>query len=168
MIPPSHLNALRVIYHHLQNTDIHWALTGSFSFALQGVPVEPHDIDLQTDRDGAYAIERLFHEHVVRSVAYWATPAMRSHFGFMEIAGVKVEIMGAIQKHLADGTWEEPVNVEQYRRFVNVENMQIPVLSLEYEYQAYTIIGRLEKARLLREWLNHQGGKQEKCGDTPT
>jgi hypothetical protein len=168
MIPPSHLNALRVIYHHLQNTDIHWALTGSFSFALQGVPVEPHDIDVQTDEAGAYAIERLFREHVVQPVAYWASEHMRSHFGVLEIAGVTVEIMGEIQKRLADGTWEEPVNVEQYRRFVNIENMQVPVLSLEYEYQAYSIMGRLEKARLLREWLDSQSHRQERSGNSST
>lgn len=153
MIPPSHLNALRIIYEQLRNTDIHWALTGSLNFALQGVPVEPRDIDIQTDEAGSYAIERLFREHVVRPVAFRASERMRSHFGVLEIAGVEVEIMDEIQKRLADGTWEEPIRVEQHRRFVKVDDMLIPVLALEYEYQAYSIMGRSEKARMLQEWL---------------
>jgi len=31
--------------------------------------------------------------------------------------------------------------------------MRIPVLSLEYEYQAYLKLGRIEKAEMLRSWL---------------
>jgi hypothetical protein len=45
--------------------------------------------------------------------------------------------MGDIQKRTDEKTWEEPVRVETYRRWVNFDEMQIPVLSLEYEYQAY-------------------------------
>jgi hypothetical protein len=37
-----------------------------------------------------------------------------------------------------------------------IEGIQIPVLSLEYEYQAYLKLGRIEKAERLKKWL--QGG----------
>jgi hypothetical protein len=46
------------------------------------------------------------------------------------------------------------VNLDCYKRFVEIEKMKIPVLSLEYEYQAYLKLGRVEKAKLLRDWLN--------------
>jgi len=36
--------------------------------------------------------------------------------------------------------------------------MQVPVLSLEYEYQAYLKLGRIDKAEMLRKWLQ---GKNE-------
>lgn len=36
--------------------------------------------------------------------------------------------------------------------------MQVPVLSLEYEYQAYLKLGRIDKAEILRKWLQ---GKNE-------
>ncbi|MFU8772482.1 MAG: nucleotidyltransferase domain-containing protein [Anaerolineales bacterium] len=42
--------------------------------------------------------------------------------------------------------WEEPFKVEQYRHWVNFEEMKIPVLSLEYEHQAYLKLGRIVKA----------------------
>lgn len=32
--------------------------------------------------------------------------------------------------------------------------MQIPVLSLEYEYQAYLKLGRVNKAKMLWKWLH--------------
>ncbi|HEX7065215.1 MAG TPA: hypothetical protein VF199_09155 [Bacillales bacterium] len=48
------------IYERLQEQKIPWVLTGSLAFAMQGVPLTPNDIDIQTDRDGAVAIENLF------------------------------------------------------------------------------------------------------------
>ena len=44
---------------------INWAVTGSLRLALQGVPIEVHDIVIQTDKDGAYAIERCFIEYAI-------------------------------------------------------------------------------------------------------
>ncbi len=37
------------------------------------------------------------------------------------------------------------------RRFVRVEDMDIPVLALAYEAQAYRHLGRLERAAMLQE-----------------
>jgi hypothetical protein len=61
--------------------------------------------------------------------------------------------MGDIQKRLDDQTWEEPVKVECHRLWVGINGMRIPVLSLEYEYQAYLKLGRSEKAEMLKKWL---------------
>jgi hypothetical protein len=83
----------------------------------------------------------VFQALVTRKVTFSSTKNIRSHFGALVIDGVKVEIMGAIQKRLPDGTWEEPVRVERYKRFVEIEDMHIPVLSLEYEYSAYLKMG---------------------------
>lgn len=137
----------------LASTDVNWVVTGSLGFALQGMPVEPHDIDIQSDEKGVYEIERLFSEYVTRPVALSSTETMHSHFGALSIDSLKVEIMGDIQKRLSDGTWEAPVDLNRYKRFVEIEGMRIPVLSLEYEYQAYLKLGRIERAEMLKNWL---------------
>jgi hypothetical protein len=148
-----HMSVLRTIYNRLSTTEVNWALTGSLSFALQGVPVDPNDIDLQTDEAGAYEVERRLAEFVVRPVALLITEKMRSHFGTLVIAGITVEIMGDIQKRQTDGTWSECVDLRCHKRFVEVEGMHIPVLSLEYEYEAYMMLGRVETAQLLQQSL---------------
>ena len=121
--------------------------------ALQGVPVEVHDIDIQTDRDGAYEIERRLSEYVKQPVQYSAAERIRSHLGKLEIDGIQVEIMGEVQKRLDDERWEEPVDVEHYRHWIEIDGMKIPVLWLDYERQAYLKLGRFEKAEMLRKWL---------------
>ncbi len=156
MIDFVHLNVLRKIHARLHNTSVNWVVTGSLGFSLQGVPVEPNDIDIQTDEAGAYEIEHRFSDAVIKKVEFSSTERIRSYFGALQIDGIKVEIMGDIQKRSADGVWEREVDLVRYKRMVEIEGMQVPVLSLEYEYQAYLKLGRIEKAEVLRKWLDSE------------
>jgi len=153
MIEPQYLHAIRKICVRLSGFQNNWAITGSLGMALQGMDIEIHDIDIQTDQHGAYQIESLFSEYVVQAVHYSASERLRSHFGSLEVDGVRVEIMGNIQKLLENQVWEEPLKVENYRQWVRLEGIQVPVLSLEYEYQAYKKIGRIEKAVTIKQWI---------------
>jgi len=153
MISPSHSEALRKISMRLKDKDICWAVTGSMNMAMQGMPVMVHDIDLQTNESGAYEMEALLKEYVVIPVRYLSSERMRSHLGKLIIDGVEVEIIGGLQKLLPDGTWESPVDVSAYSCLVAFEGIQVPGLTLAYEYQAYVTLGRLQKAELLRQWL---------------
>jgi len=130
-----------------------WVITGSLGFALQGMAIDVRDVDLQTDADGAYEIERRLSRYSVRRVAFSGTDRIRSHFGALEIDGIQVEIMGALQKFLPEGRWEEPVDVSSHRRWVDWEGLRLPVLSIAYELQAYTIMGRTGRADRLKQWL---------------
>lgn len=138
----------------LADPPLEWALTGSTSFALQGVPVEPNDVDVQTTESGAYEIEQRLAEHVVEPVSFQSSAGIRSHFGTLSIDGVTVEIMGAVQKRLADGTWEPPVDIEAHRQFVHFRDDHVPVLALGYEARAYEQLGRTERAQLLRDYID--------------
>lgn len=118
MLPWRHLAALREIEARLRGSGVRWALTGSASFAPQGVPVEARDIDVQTDAAGAYSLAGRFAEAVTRPVAFSEAGRMRSHFGALRLYGVTVELMGDIAKRLPDGRWEEPVDLGVRMRFV--------------------------------------------------
>ena len=153
-IGQQHRTALHKLCEWLADSNVNWVLTGSMAFALQGLPVTPDDIDVQTDEAGAYAIERLFAEDVVQPVAFSGTQRIRSHFGVLRIAGVVVEIMGDVEKRLADGRWQAAPNLNQHKRFVAVDGMAVPVLSLAYEAEAYRLMGRVETVDILQSWIN--------------
>ncbi len=154
MIEKEHFKALRVLYSYLEHSSINWVLTGSLGMALQTVDVEVHDIDIQTDRNGAYEIEKLLSKHIKTPVRYLKSERIRSHLGTFEVAGIKVEVMGDLQKLLENDIWEEPVVIERYKRWLEVEGMKIPVLSLGYEYEAYRKLERPEKIKILKRWLD--------------
>ena len=128
--------------------------------ALQGMEVEVHDIDLQTDEAGAYEIARCCAEYGVEPVCYLASERICSHLGALEIDGIEVEIIGALQKLRPDQTWEPPVDVTRHRRWIEIKTedapLRTPVLSLAYEYRAYLQMGRHEKAARLKAYLEAQ------------
>lgn len=159
MIDSQYIKVLMKIYEKLHKSAVSWVVTGSLNFALHGLPVEVHDIDIQTDRKGAYEIEHLFSEFMTKKITYRVSRHIRSYFGVFTLDNITVEIMGDIQKKLKDGTWEKPVNVNNYREVINFEGMEIPVLSLEYEQKAYRQLGRIGKVKLLKNHLKSHNRK---------
>ncbi len=160
MIQGKHVQVLRKICERLSGADVNWVVTGSLSLAIRGVAVEPHDIDIQTDRQGAYEIERLLSEFVTRKVELSSSESarIRSHFGALVVDEITVEIMGDIEHLLEEGTWEPPPDLNAHKQFVEIAGMRIPVLSVEYEYQAYLKLGRLDKAQRYKQALEAEEG----------
>ncbi|MFB6185836.1 MAG: nucleotidyltransferase domain-containing protein [Halobacteriaceae archaeon] len=154
MIPSEHETALREIAATLDSANITWAITGSVNFALQGLPIKPNDIDIQTDRLGAYAFEDLFSDAVVDPVSFAEDEHIRSHFGRFRIAGIEVEVMGDIEKR-QDGEWIGPIHLPEYIEYITYNDIKLPVLALAYEYTAYKTLGRDERANLIKEYLDN-------------
>jgi glyoxylate reductase len=157
MLPPSHDRVVEALLDALQHSGVVWVLTGSAGFALQGVPVQPRDVDVQTDEKGAYAIEGIlkarFPRSVVDPVGMREAPLVRSHLGRMDILGLRVEIMGDIQKRKPDSPWEPPLDLKSLRTFVPWRSWSVPVLPIAYEREAYLRLGRSERAEALGRFL---------------
>ena len=164
MLPGAHVRALWRIATLLEDADAAWALTGSTALALQGLPMEPRDVDVQTNESGAYEIGRRLAAYVLRPVALSATERIRSHFGLFEIEGVQVEVMGDVELCLPDGSWRPPPDVAALRRWVEAERLRLPVLDLAHEEQAYRALGRVERADAIRAWLR-RGEEAARSGD---
>lgn len=73
-------------------------MTGSTSFAIQGMDIEPHDIDIQTDEVTAYLLGDLLKDYVIQPISFSGTDKIRSHFGKFLMDDMEVEVMGDIQK----------------------------------------------------------------------
>lgn len=156
MIDPKILNAFIKIYPELTNParkPINWAVTGSLGMALHGMQMEIHDIDLQTDKEGAYEIERRLVTSLVKLVHFKASERIRSYFGVFEVGGIKIEIMGDMQHLNDDQKWDAQVAIESCRDWVDLEGMHIPVMTLEHEAEAYLKMGRTEKAQRIKNFI---------------
>jgi len=150
------LEVLKRLIDELEGKDIEWAVVGSMALALRGAPLDPHDIDIMTDRAGAYEIERLFSKYVTRRVALRSSDKIRSHFGALEIDGMKIEIMGEFQHRREDGGWDEPPDLRALRQTIMVEGMRIPVPRLDWSRESYRRLGRPERVAMIEE-LIHKG-----------
>ncbi len=133
--------------------DVFWVITGSVGLALQGVPLEPNDVDIQTDAAGADEIARRLADHVTQPVALVERAWGRSYLGKLEMAGVQVEVIGDIQKRSGDG-WDPPPDLASLAQTIEVDGMRLRVLPLAYEADAYRRMGRLEKAALIQQYAD--------------
>jgi len=149
----AHRRVLELIVSRLASVREPWAVAGSTGMALQGVPVTPQDLDLRTTARGAYQIEERLREFMLEPVAFRTSERIRSHFGRGRVDQVELEIIGDVEKRLTDGSWDPPPNLSAVARLVSRGDMSVPVLSLEYELQAYEKLGRLDRTALLRSWL---------------
>jgi hypothetical protein len=161
MVDPSVLAALRALYERLEKQPVNWAITAGCNLALQGLPVVVRDVDLATDRAGAYRLEQLFAAEMVRPVRFSGAETIQSYYGAFVLAGCEFEIIGAVQYRLADGAWSAPVDFTPHKHYLRVEGMVLPVLTLEYEYEGYVRLGRAAKVQLLGEWLGRSSGGGE-------
>jgi hypothetical protein len=157
MIDEQYLNVVGLLLSSLRNLNHPWAVTGSLGLRLQGIEVAVHDIDLQSTQEGVFAMARALSEYVVQKVELLENKKIRSYFGELKIMGIKVEIMGDVQKEW-EGEWGSPIDLPASIHWVKLRGWSIPVLDLEAEYNAYRTLGREEKAARIRAVLDERDG----------
>jgi hypothetical protein len=176
--------ALAAIAERLKSMDHAWVVTGSVGLTLHGLDVPVRDIDLRTTEDGAYEIERRLlggasegegargksapakRENAaatsaapVEAVRFLESPRIRSHFGAVTLLDFRVEIMGNMQTLASNGAWEESIDLETRRLWIESNGDRLPLLPLELERTEYLKIGRVPTAELIDRWIvEHRDG----------
>jgi hypothetical protein len=149
-LPEQHAQVLSLLLERIPPTEFFWVLTGSAGLRLQGVDIPVHDLDLQTDADSIYVLEKEIEAYMKVHIHVWESEHTMSFHGRAEINGLQVELLGGMSHRLPDGSWGPPLDLLSVRRWVSWRGQNIPVLSLEHEAAAYEKMGRAEKAKIIR------------------
>ena len=140
-----------------------WALMGSLASVLQGIDdYRPPDIDIVTSMEGAYIMEGCVSAEgaTVRPVAKSSAGPYTSYFGVFEVNGIKVEVMGDLEIHVADAhlvasdhwsRWSERVRILHFR------DKHIPVVPLEWQLVANAMLNRPERVSGISAYLLEHG-----------
>ena len=158
-IDPKTIAALLTLHDALKGRGVRWAVMGSLSHALQGLQIQPNDIDISTDRQGAHTIQQLLEPHITRPVTHSQADRVRSHLGELTLHGVKVEIIGDMETTTQNGAWT-PLPDDHPHPHIKVAGASIPVRTLEQETQTYTRLGRTERAEKLRALIERRAKDQ--------
>lgn len=149
------IEALWIITKHLKRANINWTVVGSVSLALQGIDIEPNDIDILTDEHGAFQIGLLLKEYEVKPVRFRAD-IFESFYGLYDIQGTKVEIIGDLRVKI-DGILVSLSDKIKPPKLIQIDSMTIPVSSLHDQLFFYEKLGRekdTERIYKIREALN--------------
>ena len=144
MINQNIIKALKVLIQKLENKNIKWTLVGSTGLALQGVKVEPNDIDILSDKDGALQINKLLKDYEVKPVAP-DSPCenFKSHFGTFLIEGVEIEVMGDFKiKSKVTEEWICASSLLVDPDIIEIKGVKVPVSPLRESLKMYVQMGR--------------------------
>ena len=141
---------------------VSWAVDGSAALCLQGTDVVPADVDILTDRRGAYVIAERLKDHMVRPVTFSKTERYESHFGVLTLQNVRFELMGDLRV-FRNGAWTKTMNPASAKlSTVKVRETTVPVLSMDYLRET----GYLEE-RLRRTEVHRGRTDGPRSADTP-
>lgn len=151
-LPKTHTRAMTALLRSIPPDTYVWALTGSAGLRLQGVDVQVHDLDIQTDEQTIYILEQCLAQFMKTPVHFWESAGMHSLDGKAEIENIEIELLANIAHKMPDGTWS---TFTDFSRLIWVDShgLQIPTFPLEDELAAYEAMGRVEKAALIRKTI---------------
>jgi predicted nucleotidyltransferase len=149
------IKVLKIILRKLRNKKIKWVLVGSTSLALQGVKISPKDIDILTDKEGAFKMNEIFKNYQVKPVKFSQGKFFSSYFGRFKIEGVRVEIMGNLKARIGQ-KWVLLTKRLYSHTFVKLGKEKIPVPFLEDQLEVYKKVKRkknIERVKKINEFL---------------
>lgn len=150
-LPESHAQILCKLVWLMPPKEYVWALTGSAGLRLQGVDTPVNDIDIQTDKNTVYELEKKLADYMQVAVHPWESEHTFSLHGQAEMNGIMVELIGDIKHRQPGGSWEDAEDISANRIWVSWRELEIPVFPLDFEARAYAKMGRNDKVRLIRE-----------------
>jgi predicted nucleotidyltransferase len=149
------IKVLKIILRKLKNKKIKWVVVGSTSLALQGVKISPKDIDILTNKEGAFRMNEIFKDYRVKPVRFSQRKFFSSYFGRFKIEGVRVDIMGNLKARIGQ-KWV-PLTKRLYSHtFVKLGKEKIPVPFLEDQLEVYKKVKRkknIERVKKIEEFL---------------
>ncbi len=135
--------ALRAIAEQTAAHGIALVVSGGAAFAIHGIAVPVHDLDLLTDRAGAYHFGEIFAAQAVQPVVYRTSEQYRSHFGRFEVQGVPVDVMAELE-WCEQGRWQ-PIFAAT-RSEIELDGVLVTSAWPEEEFLAAIRRGRLARA----------------------
>lgn len=151
-VSPTWKSTLRNIASELNNAGVSYTVVGGASIVLQGISIPLKDIDIETNRSGAYRFQELFQAYTLEPVGLKESETYRSYYGRFIIDGVLVEILGDILRR--EGSQWIPTSCSTQ---TIIKHNGIPIVCswLEEETLAYIRRGRMNRAAQCLQHCDH-------------
>jgi len=137
--------ALRIIIKKLNG--LNYVLIGSVNLYIQGIDLQPRDIDILTSPDEINKIVEILKEYQTKEMYFDKSEGRNSYRVFFEIHGIEIEVLGNVDSVC------RPKDSLNKKIFINHKGMEIPCMPLKDELKAYRKMGREDKTKLIKNKL---------------
>ena len=140
--------ALNIIHKLLNPVTQRWTLIGTTSLYLQGIAVEPHDIDILCSASDALVISKLLSAYEIPNAHNISRDKLRSVFSNYKINDIDVELMGDLEVKTNNG-WVNLLHHINSTEEIIFENRVYKVPSKTDQETIYHLFGREKDQRVL-------------------
>lgn len=144
----------------LNQRQIRYGLGGSWMLKEYGLPTEPKDIDLFIHSDDINKCLDLIEPYQIHQVNVPDSPFKTTFFATLQIESMSIDIMGGFAYLHDQGLYKAIFDDHSIVSEVIVDDVHIPLMSLEEWYVLYIVMGRQKKCELIEHhWfingINH-------------
>jgi len=143
-------DAVRTVFSRLDGSGILWCLAGSVNMQLQGIQVEPHDLDVLIQHKDLEKVRALFSDYSASSVREMKTLSGEPAWDVEAyINGVKVHFFGGDEDNTYAGKMIAGMTTK-----VSIDEIKVPCFTLEAEMKSYLETNREHKAKIIKDFLS--------------
>lgn len=152
MINERFKETIRIVHKSLNENKIKWALIGSANMQLQGMDVQPHDLDVVVQLKDLEKMREIFSGYNASAVKELKplTDEPAWEVG-IKIGDVSVQFFAQMDT----GVYANKLLTNKLAK-IRLENIEIPCFTLGAEAQAYAETDREHKADLIRRFLRRE------------
>jgi len=133
---------LQIILDSLQGKEFIWRLEGSANLKIQGVDVSIRDLDITTNNNGIEIFREALKKFIVKD---FFSQKINGHSIVCNINTFEVEI---------NSYGDRKLDMFDKTEKILWNDLQIPILPLEYAKKFYELINRKEKVDLISKYLS--------------
>jgi hypothetical protein len=146
--------AIKLICERLENKNIRWALVGSTNMNLQGIDINPNDLDIIVQLEDLSKIREIFSDFDVSKVKE-LEPLSELDTKKFEVTflidNVPIQVIGEGSEGLYVSKFLNGGLVK-----FSLDSVKVPCFALEAEAQTYSETDREHKSTLIREFLGRE------------
>lgn len=151
-------SALKKIAIELNKNNIRWALGGSFVLAHYHLVDVVNDIDILIAETDAQKAESIFSTFAVKGHATRKEPFATKQFHKYKYLNTSIDVMGGFQIYHEKGLYALDFDVSSITNELYIDDIQVPISSLEDWYILYALIpGKQYKADLIESHWRANG-----------
>jgi len=126
---------LRKLINLFEKNNIYHIIGGNTGLILRNVEVkDDKEIDICTDKTGAYKIQKLLDKYCIDEVKYKRLEWFKAHWGIFKINNITIEIMGNPKRKFEDGSWRGLPKKNITTTIFRNKTVNVFTLKSEYEY----------------------------------
>ena len=145
--------ALKMIHKEFSKEKLTWAVIGSTNMKLQGINIQPNDLDIIVKLSDLKKIAVIFKKyHSENKIEKAKTKTGETIYRInVEIAKTNIEIVGERDS----GIYSRGLLSNQIIK-IKLGDIEIPCFTLEAEEKAYLLRKRFNRAKIIRDFLTNK------------